>query len=490
MNRRTGLLRFAGAAWLVFSAIALASDSYVLEVGALLAGVAMMVAMWRLLRTAERERRQWRDILDAMQAGIVVYDSEDRLLLANAEFRQLFGLSELDAAVGTPYEQLLRVRVGGGLVPEAAGREEAWIANRVAQRRERGDSTEQRRMSNGRWRRIIEQRLPDGALLAVSIDVTDQVEKEQALAAAHGLLNDAVEALPEGFAMFDRDDRLVLCNQRYRDIYANAAPAMVPGASFESIVRYGLEHGQYPEAAADPEGWLAERLRRHRETSGEPILQELPGNRWLRIDERRTASGGIAGVRADVTEMVQQRQELESMRATLEQLSLTDALTGLANRRCFDTRLAEETQRARRHGTPLALLMIDVDHFKRYNDHRGHVQGDAALRAVADVLREQVRRPGELVARYGGEEFSVLMPQVASAQAQRVAERCVAAMNAAALPHGDSPTAEQVTISIGCANFQAAAGEDAAAFVKRADAALYHAKSQGRARAVSSTAEA
>jgi len=109
---------------------------------------------------------------------------------------------------------------------------------------------------------------------------------------------------------------------------------------------------------------------------------------------------------------------------------------------------------------------------------------------VAKVLREQVRRPGELVARYGGEEFALLLPQVAAVQAQKVAERCVAAMNAAALPHGASPTAEQLTISIGCANYQAAAGEEAAAFVRRADEALYAAKSQGRARAVSSTAEA
>ena len=310
----------------------------------------------------------------------------------------------------------------------------------------------------------------------------------------HPLLDDAIEALPDGFALFDSDDRLLLCNQPYREIYRASAPAMVIGASFESIVRYGLERGQYPQAGSsdsERQGWLDERLRRHRQPDGQAVLQELPDNRWLRIDERRTRGGGVAGVRTDVTEMVRTRQDLEAAAAALrqanarlEELSTTDALTALANRRRFDARLAEEVQRAHRHGTELGLLMVDIDHFKRYNDLLGHPQGDVALQAVAAVLARQARRPGELVACLGGEEFALLLPHAGGPSAATVAERCLNAMTTLALPHGASPTAANVTLSIGLAMLFAHGREDGAAFVRRADAALYAAKAAGRARSV------
>jgi diguanylate cyclase (GGDEF)-like protein len=206
----------------------------------------------------------------------------------------------------------------------------------------------------------------------------------------------------------------------------------------------------------------------------------------------------VAGVRTDVTEMVRTRQDLEALNvnaqataaalrlanAQLEELSATDALTGLANRRRFDVRLAEEVQRSQRHGTALALLLIDIDHFKLYNDLLGHPQGDRALEAVAAVLARQARRPGELVARIGGEEFALLLPHASAATASTVAERCNRAMATLALPHGASPTAAHVTLSMGVAMLDSGLREDAAALVRRADAALYAAKASGRARCV------
>jgi diguanylate cyclase (GGDEF)-like protein len=447
----------------------------------LLAAAALLAGHAARLRTDTVARENWQQALDAMQAGIVLYDAEDRLITANADFKRLYGLTDAQLWPGLPFEDLLRERVAAGQVPEALGCEEDWIAARVAQRRSGDGGTMLRRMADGRWRRIVEQRLPDGGMLGFSIDVTELVEQERALDAARAQLHDAIEALPEGFALYDADDRFVLCNQRYRDLYRESAPALVPGARFESVLRYGLERGQYPQAAADPEAWLAERLRRHQETDGQPILQQLPGERWLRIDERRTASGGVAGVRTDVTEMVRVQQALREANEALEALSATDPLTGLANRRAFDRRLADEVARARRQGTPLALLLADIDHFKRYNDRHGHPRGDAALRAVADVLARQARRGGELVARYGGEEFALLVPGVDPDAGLQLAERCVAAVAACALPHGDSPTAAHLTLSVGCAVF---AGGSAEFLVQRADQALYAAKAAGRARAV------
>ncbi|MCB9958682.1 MAG: response regulator [Rhodospirillaceae bacterium] len=121
-----------------------------------------------------------------------------------------------------------------------------------------------------------------------------------AAAAAQQRLVDAIETIPEGFALYDADDRLVLCNRRYRDIYRASAPAIRLGATFEDVIRYGVELGQYAEAVGNEEAWIAERVRRHQTPTG-PVEQRLNDRRWLRIEERRTSEGGIVGVRVDIT---------------------------------------------------------------------------------------------------------------------------------------------------------------------------------------------
>ena len=220
-------------------------------------------------------------------------------------------------------------------------------------------------------------------------------------------------------------------------------------------------------------------------------MQELPDNRWLRIDERRTRDGGIAGVRTDVTELVRREQALTELNARLDEANLrlelmsdTDGLTAVPNRRHFDRRLAEEWSRLARHGgMALTLLLVDVDHFKRYNDRHGHLAGDETLAAVARALVHSARRPTDLVARYGGEEFAVLLPHTDITGARVQAQRCLDAVARAAIPHGDSPTAPQVTISIGVAVATSGAPDGQQSLIERADAALYSAKAAGRARA-------
>ena len=132
---------------------------------------------------------------------------------------------------------------------------------------------------------------------------------------------------------------------------------------------------------------------------------------------------------------------------------------------------------------PLALLVLDIDHFKPYNDHYGHPAGDACLRQVAAVLRECAGRPIDLVARLGGEEFAVLLPHQGSADAIQVAERCLWAVEAAAIAHAGSPVAPHVTVSVGVAQSINPA-QDGTALLAAADAALYRAKRQGRRRVV------
>lgn len=193
----------------------------------------------------------------------------------------------------------------------------------------------------------------------------------------------------------------------------------------------------------------------------------------------------LAQANTELEDKVQQRtQALEEVNQQLEVLSVTDALTRLANRRRFDAVWLDEWQRALRQATPLAVIMLDVDHFKAYNDHYGHQQGDECLRRVGEVLLTTVRRAGELVARYGGEEFVVVLPGTSVIHAMAVAESIRANIQAAGIAHAHSGVAAVVTVSLGVAVGIPTQGDVRDALVHAADAALYRAKDQGRNRVV------
>ncbi len=177
---------------------------------------------------------------------------------------------------------------------------------------------------------------------------------------------------------------------------------------------------------------------------------------------------------------VRNHLELKRARDQLEILSSSDALTGLANRRRFDTVVAAEIARHRRNDEPLSLVLIDVDHFKAYNDIYGHVPGDACLRRVAETIAAAVRRPPDLVARYGGEEFVCILPETDHHGAMRVAEQIRAAVNALRIPHERSSAANHVTVSIGVITTRCDDSLGPNELVALADGQLYGAKSEGR----------
>jgi diguanylate cyclase (GGDEF)-like protein len=164
--------------------------------------------------------------------------------------------------------------------------------------------------------------------------------------------------------------------------------------------------------------------------------------------------------------------------------SLTDVLTGLANRRSFDQRFAEMLRDCARATRPLALLMIDVDHFKAYNDAYGHQAGDDCLRAISAVLVNNASRARDLVARIGGEEMAVIMPEVDLRGALVVAERMRAAVHAVAIAQGPGAAYPVVTISVGVTASSDPAATTVHDLLGGADRALYHAKGTGRNRVV------
>jgi diguanylate cyclase (GGDEF)-like protein len=176
--------------------------------------------------------------------------------------------------------------------------------------------------------------------------------------------------------------------------------------------------------------------------------------------------------------------ELNLANQRLERLSRTDALTQVSNRRHFDEFLAQLWERARMDGSEVSVLMLDVDHFKLYNDRYGHPEGDDCLVAVARSLRRSLRRPGDLVARYGGEEFIAVMSKTSIDQATEAAIRVCKSVAGLNMPHEGSPLYGKVTVSVGVATLRPRERDaNPAKLISLADEALYQAKNRGRNRA-------
>jgi diguanylate cyclase (GGDEF)-like protein len=490
----------------------LLDDGYFgVAIGVVLLAIVLVLArrLARALDKAELAARQQQQVLDALEAGLVLFDASGRIVFCNQHFARLYANLGAAALPGASYEQLIRAVVAHGMAPDAAGEEEAWIARRLADFG-RESTVLMRRMPDGSSRRIAELRLPDCGVLAHIVDVSEMVAKEEAIEAARRdaeqaqqevaqsrqRLEDAIEALPAGFELYDADDRLMMVNGMNVQMYPQLADMVDERPTFEQVVRANVARGGLPflETPENLDAWV-ERRSNERRNPSEVAIHQIAESRWIRIYERRTRDGGLVAIRLDVSELMQREQELNVLNTRLAQLnqelsvlSQTDALTGLANRRAFDQRLAEEVSRAARHGVPVSLLMVDIDHFKAYNDHYGHPAGDACLRQVATVLRECAGRPIDLVARLGGEEFAVLLPHEGSADAMQVAERCLQAVEAAAIAHAGSPIAPHVTLSMGVAQSTKSA-QDAAALLAAADAALYRAKREGRRRVALAEAE-
>lgn len=216
---------------------------------------------------------------------------------------------------------------------------------------------------------------------------------------AEDRLRTAIEGLTDGFILFDADDRLVMCNDRYKELYKESAPALVAGAKHEDILRYGLRNNQYTMVFGNEDEWVARQLAAFKNLSMSSE-QRLNDGRWLRIVERPTADGGRVGLRSEITHLKDQQDELR-------RLSRTDDLTGLLNRRGLSNRIGLLAAGAAGQ-TRLAVLHIDLDRFKPINDLLGHNAGDFVLQHTAKIL-ESGRPAPEVVARVGGDEFIIAM---------------------------------------------------------------------------------
>lgn len=191
----------------------------------------------------------------------------------------------------------------------------------------------------------------------------------------------------------------------------------------------------------------------------------------------------LIGFMFDISERKKTEEHLVRLQKQLEEYSFQDGLTGIANRRMFDTVLEREWASAQRSGLPLSLILLDIDYFKQYNDHYGHIKGDECLRQVARTLSRAAKRPRDFIARIGGEEFVWLLPETDAEAARRVAQDCLQLIRQQEIEHASSHVSPLLTLSLGVGTCTVEPGSNALAFIEQVDKLLYQAKHNGRMRA-------
>lgn len=207
---------------------------------------------------------------------------------------------------------------------------------------------------------------------------------------------------------------------------------------------------------------------------------------WIRdvvhVVRKNGEVDALVGFMFDISKRKQTEEKVNRLQKELEDLSYKDGLTGIANRRMFDSIVELEWTTARRNRTPLSLILLDIDFFKQYNDHYGHVQGDECLKHVARALSLAATRARDFVARYGGEEFVLVLPETDARAASMVAERCRQLIRDQHIGHEKSEINNVLTISLGVETIVPTADDDPSMFLDAVDKLLYKAKENGRDR--------
>jgi signal transduction histidine kinase/DNA-binding response OmpR family regulator len=319
------------------------------------------------------ERRLW-DSVNTINDGFAVFDSAKRMVTANRAWLGAF--KDDSVAPGIPYADMVRLFATSGVIDLGDEAPDAFVARMMARLDTDPIEPVTLRFRNGSWVKLQDRRARDGDLVSLALDITDQMR-----------IWAAIEAIPDGFVLYDREERLLTCNQRYRDAYPASAAAMQPGATFEDILRYGLAHGQHADAAGREEEWIDARMKLYRD--GGTFEQELSDGRWIRAHDHPTPDGGRVGLRVDITRLKEHEAQLDAARQAAEAANRAksaflanmsheirtpmNGVVGMAELLC-DTALSEEqrlfAETIRSSGEALLVIINDILDYSKIEAER------------------------------------------------------------------------------------------------------------------------
>jgi diguanylate cyclase (GGDEF)-like protein/PAS domain S-box-containing protein len=426
--------------------------------------------------TATIENRIYRAIIEALPDCLNAKDMDGRFIVANPATAKLMG-AETSAD--------LQGRTDADFYPAETARNfrqaeiEMMVKDEPIRIRQNFIKTD----GQETWLSTLKAPLRDEfghliGLITHNKEVTEQRRLEFALTETRARLESAISSMADGLAMFDSEGRLVYQNEKHGDLFPLTADLRQPGVHLCDIVKASLERGETPMTGECIDK-LADRTTQELLSPGDRIFP-LANGRWVETRTRSAGDGGTTIVFSDITENRQREQDLCELNARLAALADTDGLTGVANRRAFDREMEKVTKGVYGEGKDIGLLMIDVDHFKAFNDAYGHPAGDQCLRRVAGTIASLVgASSGATIARYGGEEFAVILPDMSATETIEVAQWICRAVRDLAIDHVGSNKGV-VTASVGATTWRETSTRDIGQFLRRADQALYEAKTAGR----------
>jgi diguanylate cyclase (GGDEF)-like protein/PAS domain S-box-containing protein len=404
----------------------------------------------------DRERRYLLDSFDVIPEAIALFDAEDRIVLWNKRYVEMYPASCKELVVGARFEDVLRAgMVPGERTGVERGRENEWIEQRLA-RHARASNIEIQHMTDGRWIRVEERRTADGGSIGVRIDITDLKRGE----ASFRLLFEG-NPIPM-FVCETNSLNFVAINDAALRHYAYGREQFLTMSLFDILVEVGESRFEIPESTA-PKGEIY-RSQRHKKADGSVIDVAIYCQR-LRYGDQEAAL--FAAV--DVTERERANERITYM-------AHHDLLTGLASRMLFLEEIEEAGARLRQRGETFTILMLDLDRFKDVNDSLGHSAGDALLREVAQRLKA-VLGETDVLARLGGDEFAILQSGQASQteRAADLAERIIDSLSQT-FDIDDSEIVIGASVGIARAPMDGIGPDE---LMKKADLALYRQKSEG-----------
>lgn len=246
------------------------------------------------------ERRLW-DSINTIPDGFAVFDANTCLVAANTAYLAAF--RGMNVGMGTTYREILLTAAQNGLIELGDETADDWCSRMQTRIQANEIDPVVVQFRGGNWVRLIDRRARDGDMVSLALNITEEMR-----------IWAAIETIPDGFVLFDREERLLAFNHRYREMFPDSAEVMVPGTSFEDLLRHGLRNGHVPEAVGREEDWLAERLDQMRHANGVTECQ-LSDGRWIEEHDHRTPDGGRVGVRRDITQQREQQAALETARA-------------------------------------------------------------------------------------------------------------------------------------------------------------------------------